>query len=261
MGIRTTTAVGIVVVLLMTSGVGLALTTADSSTAENSEMAGETAAVSAHGNNASIQVTASGDISAAPDKAVLRLAVVSTADSADAARAQVAEDAANLRSALEDMGVADDEVQTAYFDISAIHEETRNGTEIAGYRAAHGFEVHVEVDSADLGNRTGVIIDTAVQNGANQIDGIQFTLTVETRRELREQALERAMTNARQDADFLANTSALTITGVRSISTADVGVQPVEMSLRETAADSGETVIEPGPVRVSATVSVTYEAS
>lgn len=261
MAIRKTTAVGITIVLLLTSGVGLALAPIDSSNADNAGVAAERAAVSAPGNNASIQVTSSGEVSAAPNKALLRLAVVSTADSADAARSQVAEEVASMRAALEELGVTDDQVRTAYFHIIAIHEETRNGTEIVGYRAAHGFEIDVDVESSDLGNRTGAIIDTAVQNGANQIDDVQFTLTEETRRQLRERALERAMTNARQDADFLATTSDLAITGVHSISTADVGVQSIELSLRETAADTGATVIEPGPVTVSATVSVTYEAN
>lgn len=261
MAIRKTTAVGITIALLLTSGVGLALaTTADSASPENAGVAEESAAVQGHGN-ASIQVTASGEVSAAPDKAVIRLAAVSTADSADAARTQVAEDVASMRAALVEMGVSDDQVRTAYFDLSPMHAETSNGSEIVGYRAAHGFEIHLAVESDELGNRTGVVIDTAVQNGANRIDGVQFTLTEETRRDLREQALEEAMTNARQDADFLATASDLTITAVHSISTGDVGVQPIELGLRESAADSGATVFEPGPVTVSATVSVTYRAN
>lgn len=260
MAIRISTAVGIMVVLLLTSGVGFALAMDDSSNAANSATLSEDATVSAHGDNASIQVSASGEVSAAPDMAVIRLAVVSTADSADAARNQVAEEVASLRAALEEMGVADDQVRTTYFDISPIHEETETGSEIAGYRAAHGFEIQVDVESDELGTRTGAIIDTAVQNGANQIDGIQFTLTEETRRELREQALELAMTNARDEAEFLATTSDLTVTGIHSIASADVGVQPFGMNLRESTAASGATVIEPGPVSVSATVSVTYRA-
>lgn len=70
------------------------------------------------------------------------------------------------------------------------------------------------------------------------------------------------MADARDDADLLATAGDVTVTGVRSVSTADVGVQPVDAGLRETADGGGgaATRIEPGPVTVSATVSVTYRA-
>ena len=253
MSSRTSVIVGIALVVLLGSGLGVALATPGENVPEGT-------AVGDHSDNSTVHVSASADVSTPPDIALVHLAVVATGDTAEAARNQVAQDASNMRAALQEIGVDDDRVQTTYFHISAIHEETENGTEIVGYRAAHGFEIEANVSSDELGNRTGTIVDTAVQNGANQVEGIQFTLAEETRREIRQQALERAMENARKDADVLAAAGNLTIEDVKSISTADVGIGPFEFAREDAAADRAGTVVEPGPVQVSATVSVTYRA-
>lgn len=205
-------------------------------------------------SNGTIQVTSSAERSAPPDRATVRFAVVATGDSADDARSRVAENASSVRAALEETGVADDDVRTAYYDISVVYGENRS--DIEGYRAVHAFAVDIESDADELGNQTGSVVDTVVQNGADRIEGVEFGLTEETRSDLRQEALERAMTSADRDAETLAAASGLTITGVQSVSTSDDGVRPVEVAYQEDAAAA--TVIEPGQVTVSATVSVTY---
>lgn len=250
---RPTAIVGIALLVLVGSGLGVALA------APGVDAPGDTA-TNDHAGNTTIQVSAAADASTAPDTANVRLAVVATADTAEAARAQVAENASRMRTALGDVGVDDDQVRTTYFDITAVHGD--DGTEVVGYRAVHGFEVEVGVgaDVEPLGDRTGTVVDTAVANGASQVEGVQFTLSEETRQELRRQALDRAMGNAREDATVVAAAEDLTVTGVVSVSTADVGVRFPEAADRDVAADATGTSFDPGPVTVSATVSVTYSA-
>jgi len=244
--------VAFTVAVVLTSGLGIAPVTSQGSTDGDTTMD--------RAENSTIQVTASADATAAPDSALIRPTVVATGDTAEAARSQVADDAARMRATLRELGVGDDRVRTTYFDIRAISETPRNETEIVGYRAEQSFEIEVEVSDDDIGNRTGSLVDAVVQNGANQVDGVQFTLSDERRQELRRQALERATNTARGDADHLAAVTDLSITGVHSVSTGDGGVSPVDASLEDSAADSPASVFEPGPVTVSATVSVTYRA-
>lgn len=187
--------------------------------------------------------------------ATVRFAVVSTADSADAARQQVADNASTVRAALREAGVEADDVRTAYYDIGVVYAEDRSAIE--GYRAVHAYEVTIDADETELANQTGSVVDTVVQNGADRVDGVEFGLSEETRSELRQEALERAMASANQDAATLAAASDLTIAGVSSVSTTDRGVRPVDVAFREEDA-TGATVIEPGQVTVSATVSVIY---
>jgi uncharacterized protein YggE len=202
--------------------------------------------------NTTISVSASASTSTAPDTAVLRAAVVATAPDAETARRQVAENVTRTRNALDDAGVAADRIRTARFDIETVREPADNGTQVR-YRAVNEFEIEVPPE------RAGEIIDVAVGNGTNQIAGVTFTMSDETRRQLRQAALADAVANARSDADVIASASGLTVTGVESASTADVVFMPFESAAAGSAADAG-TAIEPGPVEVSATVSVTYRA-
>jgi uncharacterized protein YggE len=248
--VKTTTVVLGVAIVAAIGGVALIAPSAD---------AHQNDPTNPHGDNATIDVSASAETATSPNLARVRVAVIAREDTADAAREQVAEDASSMRSALRDAGIGNDQIQTTYYDISAIHEERKNGTNIVGYRAAHGFEIEVNARSSRLGERTGQVIDTAVQNGANQVDGVEFTLSEQTRRQMRQRALGRAMENARRDASTLAADGGLGITGVTRASTADVSFSPYQ-DFRQDVADGGGTVIEPGPVQVSATVSVTYRA-
>ena len=206
------------------------------------------------GENTTISVTASASVSTAPDRVRIRAAVVATATEAETVRQQVAADVSATRAALREAGIADDQIQTVQFDISTVREPEANDSESVRYRAVNEFVVEVSPD------RAGETIDVAVGNGTNQIDGVTFTLSDATRQTLRQRALREAVTSARDDADVIANASGVRITGLRSASTADVSFVPFEAQAAGGLAAESETVIEPGPIKVSATVSVTYQA-
>ncbi|RDI72136.1 SIMPL domain-containing protein [Halopelagius longus] len=203
---------------------------------------------------ATISASGSGEVTAEADLAVISVSVTATADSADAARKQVAEDADRMRQALRDAGVPDDAVETTDYRVDAQYDHSKESREVVGYRAVHTYSVEVEPA------RAGEIVDVAVGNGASEVGNVAFTLTEETRAELRQQAIERAMDAARTDAETMASASNLTLGDVRSAST-DGSNQPMyyDRAVAETAA-GGSTSFEPGPVTVTATVSVTYEA-
>jgi uncharacterized protein YggE len=201
-----------------------------------------------------ISVTASASASAAPDTARVRAAVVATAADAETARQQAAANVSTTRETLRAAGVADERIRTTGFDISTVREPEKNDTLRVRYRAVNEFTIEVSP------NRTGEIIDVAVGNGTNQVNGVTFTLTEETRQSLRRQALGDAVANARADAAVIADASGVRITGLRSASTADVVFTPFETRAGDAITASAETIIEPGPVDVSATISVTYRA-
>ena len=205
------------------------------------------------GNATHVSVTGTGTVSADADLALVRVAVTATAESADEARAQVADDADRMTAALRDAGVADDAVTTLSYRIAPEYDASPDGRELVGYRAVHAFEV--EVAPADAGR----VVDVAVGNGADTVDGVAFTLTDETRADLREQALTEAVERARADADAVAAAAGLSVTEVHRI---DVGNEyvPYAPVVREAAGGDAGTVLEPGPVTVSASVSVTYVA-
>lgn len=197
-------------------------------------------------SNVMITVGATGTTNAAPDLAVIDIAVVSSADSADGARDQVADNVSEMRETLSEANISDDQIRTTHFFIQT--ERDDNGT--ITYRAVHGFELRVPVDNA------GSVVDTAVAGGATHVDGVRFTLSEETSSELRSEALESALDNARADADVIASATGVEVQTVKSVQTGDGGIGPV---FAEDASGDG-TVFDPGPVTVTAHVTVTYEA-
>lgn len=206
-----------------------------------------------------ITVSATGTAETNPDKAVVRVAVEHTADNASEAREAVAENVSEVRSALADIGIGEDQVRTDDYDIYR-HERrqpTRGGEGEAEvvYRASHSLSIELsEVD------RSGEVIDVAVANGATSVRNVQFTLSDETREELKQQALENAMDGADAKAQTIASSAELTLGQVRTVDAQDRHrpVRAVETAAGYSA--GADTDISAGPVTVSTSVTVTYDA-
>ena len=205
-----------------------------------------------------VSASGTGEVTADADLAVVSVSVTATADTADAARQRVASDVRQMRQALRDAGVADDAVSTASYRISPEYRHDKRGTEptVTGYTAVHAFTV--EVAPADAGS----VVDTAVTNGADRVDGVQFTLTDETRADLRADAIARAVSAARADAEAVAAAENLSLGDLRSASTAP-GYVPYADVRYESAAGGADatTAFEPGPVTVTADVQVVYDVA
>lgn len=215
---------------------------------------GPTGATQAVGAEGTVSVSGVGRVSVDPDLAIVTVAVQAQAETAEAAREAVARDAERMREALREMGVPDEDVRTTYYYLSPRYDYERDRQELIGYVATHGFQIRTAVD------RAGAVVDTAVGNGADQVTGVQFSLTDRTQRELRAEALTNAVVDARSDADAIASAAGLSITGVHSASTGGPVVTPYVSRMAEAAAGDGRTptVFDTGPVTVTASVSIAY---
>lgn len=205
------------------------------------------------GSGKSISVTGSGSASMAPDQTVISFVVSSRAADAATARDRVAANASALTAYLAEAGVPADGVVTRYYSLSPV---TRPGeSSPSEYRAVHAFTV--TLNGTD---RAGEIVDGGTSHGANQVSNVQFTLSDGARASLRGEALRAAMANARSDADVLAEQSDLSIAGVHSVSTSNYSPVPVTYASGASGSTKAKTSFSPGPVSVTATVSVTYDA-
>lgn len=204
---------------------------------------------------ATISVTATGEAQADPDASVVFLGVSATADSPAAAAQQVANNTSRLRAALANASVDDDAVRTTEYNLFERDRlDPRNDT--GGYVAEQG--VAVEINDTD---RAGELLDLAVENGASTVRGVEFTLSDETRDELRNRALSNAVGDAQAQADAIAGSAGLQITGVNSISTVESQSRPFEAAARDVAQEDAATRIDVAPLTVTATVQITYNAT
>lgn len=212
--------------------------------------------------DSTIHVAGSGSADAEPNQAVVRVAVVAVGPDAATARQRLAENTSRMRTALADIGVGDGQITTRRYDIYQDRRRPREeGAEPrVQYRASHDFEITV-TDPDDVGE----VIDTAVRNGATEIDDVSFTLSTERRRTLERRARSAAMADARSKARALAADANLTVTGVQVIRTTRSGVpRPADAGGTETATaaptPAAPSDLESGPVTVTMTVQVVYEA-
>ncbi|RQG92361.1 SIMPL domain-containing protein [Natrarchaeobius chitinivorans] len=200
-----------------------------------------------------IEVSANGEVETEPDEARLRVGVEVTGESAEDVETELAERAETLRDAFDELGIPDDDVESGRYSI----RPERNGSR---YEGTHTFRIRLDdVDSV------GDVVDAAAEAGADNVGRINFGLSDEKRAELRNEALEHALENADQEAQYIADNRGVSITGTKSVSTRNVDVVPVRADTSYLAAeadvadDAGpSTEIDSGLVTVTASVEVVY---
>ena len=201
-----------------------------------------------------IDVAANGESEAEPNKAVAQFGIESSGGEASEVRADLAERAEAVHKALTDAGIPDDNITTQRYNI-------RESRRSSGYQGTHSYTVEID-DVEDVGR----IIDVAVDAGADDVGRVSFTLSEERRDEVREEAIKNALDNARSEAETIAATEGLSITGIESVSTTNSHVQPFRSRGVHLAYDAGEaesttTAVDQGPVSVTAQVEVSYQFS
>ena len=202
-----------------------------------------------------IQVTGTGTVSTSPDQALLYLAVQTQATTAAQATSANAVTMTNVIAALTSAGIGKNSIQTVSYTLTPTYSNPVNQSvppTIIGYIAVNSIQVTVN----DLGS-IGKILDQAISAGANEVQGVSFTLSSSTLATIQKQALQLALTDADGQAKALATTLGVTIVGPISV-TPGYEFQPTNYSRFAAAA---QTPIESGTLQVTATVQVTYAFS
>jgi len=205
-----------------------------------------------------IQVTGTGTLSAAPDQALLDLAVQTQASTATLATSENAAIMTNVINALTSAGISNDSIQTTSYSLTPVYSNPVNQSvapSIIGYDAVNAIQVTL----SNLGS-VGKVLDQAISAGANQVQGIAFTLSNTALASLQKQALQLALQDADNQAKATAAALGLTIVGPISVSPGYV-FQPVSYSRLNVAVPETPTPVQPGTLQVSATVQVTYQFS
>jgi uncharacterized protein YggE len=203
----------------------------------------------------SISVTATGSADTSPDRAVIRVAATAQGNSSAAVRDALAANSEALRTALDELGV---DYETAEYRINAVDERERPPREeraSAEYRGVHAYQVTLETT-----DNTGSVIDAAAEAGTEVTD-VELTLSEEQRTELREDAIQAAMTDARSQADTIAAAGGLRVDSVATVDASQGRYVPVRYETADAGGAASETVVSEGSVSVTYRVGVTYNAT
>ncbi len=202
---------------------------------------------------ATLNLTATAEVQAAPDIAGIGAGVVTQAAEAQAALAANSEKMVRVIAALKKAGVADRDIQTSGLNLQPQFRYEQNQPPVlTGFQASN----RVQVTLRDL-KAAGRVIDTLVKEGANQIDGPDFRVAAPE--PLLDKARAEAVARARARAELYAQAAGLRVVRITSISEGFEQRPPMPMPRMVAAEAAAAPPVSPGEVGLSATVSMAFE--
>ncbi len=199
-----------------------------------------------------LAMTGHGEIRSIPDMAQVTAGVTTTAPTAAQALSANSARMKGVFAALEKLGVPQKNIQTANFFVSPQYTNGDNNTarRLTGYQVTNDVTARIE----DVG-KLGGTLDALVAAGANQINGVSFSIQNDA--PLLEKARAQAIADARARAETYARAAGVTLGPILSISEGGGPVPPRPMY--RMAAMAADTQIAPGEQSVAADVSVVWE--
>jgi uncharacterized protein YggE len=211
-----------------------------------------------------IDVSGTGTIKIPADQVEISLAVVTKGSDVGQLQIENAEKMNDIISGLKsDLKISNDEISTSHYSVS---EEWNPSTAL---KATYGEDVQIYRVSNTITvvtrnvDKAGDIIDVAITNGANSVDSLQFSLTADTRKQYRQEALQIAVEKTKEDANAVVKALGRTLGQAAYIQIGNSYVAPWNQiyASKDSAAeayDQASTPIQAGLVEVSASVSITY---
>jgi hypothetical protein len=202
-----------------------------------------------------ITVVGEGKINLKPDIATINVGAEARAATVSEAKAEVDAQMDAIIAALEEAGVAEKDIQTSHY---GIHYEREPAPVMSEGPAAEGREGYVVTNMVQVTVRdvekAGQVLDAVVQAGANQVHGVNFT--VSDKSAWQSQARANAMADAKSRAQELAELSDVELGEVLSVSEV-IGGGPVPVAF-ERASAMGGGGIAPGELELGTRVQVTF---
>lgn len=195
-----------------------------------------------------------GSAQIAPDMAEVTLGVVTEARDAAKAHADNAAQAAQVQSALKALGIAERDIQTTRYDFAPVYDVKDNGRSVTtGYTVTNAVVVKVR----NLAN-VGKVIDTALANGANRVDSLEFSASDPSA--AKNAALADAARDARSKADAVARALGVRIVRVLNVYADSQSHTPRNYMPMMMAKDaySASTPIAAGELSYEASVNIAY---
>lgn len=206
-----------------------------------------------------ISVNGEGRVSLAPDVVMMSVGVDERDADLNTAQSAAAEKMDAIIAALKANGVAEADIQTGNYSISAERDYEKEGQPVTGYIVSHTVTAKIrQIDNA------GNVVSAAIDAGANNVGGIWFGL--DDPAAAIQQARELAVADAEAKATELARLANATLGPIQVISEGSTPSSPAVPyngggAAYDEAARSSAPTINPGQTEVVLTVYVTYAIS
>lgn len=208
-----------------------------------------------------LSVSGQGKVSIKPDIATATVGVTTQAKTAKEAQSQNSNQMNNVISALKSAGISADDIRTAGYDLSPRYEYPTNpkGTQretLIGYAVTN--QVQVTIRNID---NVGKTLDAVTNAGANLSGNIMFSLSEAKMETAYNDALTKALKNAKGKADVLAKGLGVTIGNPKEVvENGSSYPQPIYgRAMMDGMKLEGSTPISAGQMDVSTSVNLKYE--
>jgi uncharacterized protein YggE len=195
-------------------------------------------------DTATISVTAEASSTVTPDRARLRFAIETEAETAAAAADRNGDLTTAAIAAVRSLAAPDDDLSTTGFSINPVYSRDAD-RRVIGYRVVNALVVTL----TDI-DQVGPAIDAAVAAGANRVDGLEFFAA--DSRDAYLDALARAVERARVEAETMARAAGGELGRIVSLQSNRTG-EPVARVMAE-GLSMAATPVEPGDQTIGASV-------
>ncbi|KON87088.1 hypothetical protein AF332_09885 [Sporosarcina globispora] len=200
-----------------------------------------------------LRVSGEGKLAVQPDQANIKLGVVTEDEELQNAQEQNAAAISNIKKSLNDIGITDKQIQTSDFTIFPQYDFVDGKQIFRGYRVEHILSITVnEIED------TGLVVDTAVDNGANIVRGINFE--AENQSELYQHALSLAVMDAYKKAETIAASLRVQLISTPvSVTEGTFGIeQPVSFQSSPFVKSAVSTPIQPGTIDIETHITAEF---
>jgi uncharacterized protein YggE len=205
-----------------------------------------------------IWVAGTGEVTVTPDLAVLNIGVEVQKETVAEAYSLAGETIDSIIQTLKDSGVSEEDIQTQRFSISQVTDYRSAGVDvIVGYTVTNMAEVKIR----DIDNASG-ILNSAVSAGGDYARIRSFGFTVEDPTIYYEEAREKALADAQQKAEQIADITGLDL-GAPTYVGENISDNPYTSGdvFAPVATSESAIYVSPGQTKVAITVQVAYSIS
>ncbi len=206
-----------------------------------------------------LSVVGEGKVDVVPDTAYVDVGLfVENIQTADLAQKQITEKNNELIKAMKELGVADSDMKTSNFSVNPNYVYDGGRNRATGYNG--NVTLTVKTKDTSLAAR---IMETATKVGANQIQGTRFT--VDEPEKYREEARDKAIANAKEQAEKLASSLGISLGQITNIVESSPGmVSPYMYADKAMAQGMGggnaaSPELQPGQQTITSTVTLYFE--
>ncbi len=210
-----------------------------------------------------VNVSGEGKVFGEPNIATVAFSVLNEAGNADDAMEENKKKMNEVISFLKNQEIDEKDLKTTSVNVSPRYEyHSRTEDFLPGERVLVAYQARqsLEVKIRDL-EKVGVILEGAVNAGANQTSGLMFS--IDDKEELKSEARKIAIKNAQEKADKLADKLGVKLEKIISYNESDrlpflVRESMMAMDMKEMDG-SPEMEIEPGQNEIKVNVNIGYE--